>query len=60
MGSMRSDSAKSLGLSWSITSSGSPIQNTRCQSGYVYHYAFAMLLGIAVMTTWYVVIMARG
>ncbi len=30
------------------------------QSGYVYHYAFAMLLGIAVMTTWYVVIMARG
>jgi len=30
------------------------------QSGYVYHYAFAMLLGIAVMTTWYVVMMAKG
>ncbi|HKJ73850.1 MAG TPA: proton-conducting transporter membrane subunit, partial [Alphaproteobacteria bacterium] len=30
------------------------------QTGYLYHYAFAMLLGIAVMTTWYIVIMAKG
>jgi NADH-quinone oxidoreductase subunit L len=25
----------------------------RLQSGYVYHYAFAMLLGVAVIATWY-------
>ncbi len=26
----------------------------RLQSGYIYHYAFAMLLGLAAVTTWYV------
>ena len=25
----------------------------RLQTGYVYHYAFAMLLGAAALTTWY-------
>jgi NADH-quinone oxidoreductase subunit L len=25
----------------------------RLQSGYVYHYAFAMLLGVAALITWY-------
>jgi NADH-quinone oxidoreductase subunit L len=25
----------------------------RLQTGYVYHYAFAMLLGVAALTTWY-------
>jgi NADH-quinone oxidoreductase subunit L len=27
----------------------------RLQTGYVYHYAFAMLIGVAVIITWYVV-----
>ena len=26
----------------------------RLQSGYVYHYAFAMLIGVVVLITWYV------
>ena len=30
------------------------------QTGYLYHYAFAMLLGIAAITTWYVMTLARG
>jgi len=25
----------------------------RLQSGYVYHYAFAMLIGVAALITWY-------
>jgi NADH-quinone oxidoreductase subunit L len=25
----------------------------RLQTGYVYHYAFAMLIGVAAMVTWY-------
>ena len=25
------------------------------QSGYLYHYAFAMLIGVVVITTWYLV-----
>jgi NADH-quinone oxidoreductase subunit L len=25
----------------------------RLQTGYVYHYAFAMLLGVAIFATWY-------
>ena len=25
----------------------------RLQSGYIYHYAFAMLIGVAIFTTWY-------
>jgi NADH-quinone oxidoreductase subunit L len=28
-------------------------QATRLQSGYVYHYAFAMLIGVVVLITWY-------
>ena len=28
---------------------------TRIQSGYVYHYAFAMMLGVAALITWYLV-----
>ena len=27
----------------------------RLQTGYVYHYAFAMLLGVAAFITWYLV-----
>jgi NADH-quinone oxidoreductase subunit L len=27
----------------------------RLQTGYVYHYAFAMLIGVAVIITWYLV-----
>ncbi|HTZ67260.1 MAG TPA: NADH-quinone oxidoreductase subunit L [Roseiarcus sp.] len=27
--------------------------SVRLQTGYVYHYAFAMLLGVAALTTWY-------
>jgi NADH-quinone oxidoreductase subunit L len=27
----------------------------KLQSGYVYHYAFAMLIGVAALTTWYLV-----
>ena len=28
---------------------------SRLQSGYIYHYAFAMLIGLAVLVTWYMV-----
>lgn len=28
---------------------------TRLQSGYLYHYAFAMLIGVALLLTWYMV-----
>ena len=28
---------------------------SRLQSGYVYHYAFAMLVGVAILVTWYMV-----
>ena len=28
-------------------------QATRLQSGYVYHYAFAMLIGVVILVTWY-------
>lgn len=28
---------------------------SRMQSGYLYHYAFAMILGVAVFVTWYIV-----
>ncbi|HET6159185.1 MAG TPA: NADH-quinone oxidoreductase subunit L [Dongiaceae bacterium] len=28
-------------------------QATRLQSGYVYHYAFAMLIGVVLLVTWY-------
>jgi NADH-quinone oxidoreductase subunit L len=27
----------------------------RLQTGYIYHYAFAMLVGLAIVTTWYIV-----
>ena len=30
----------------------------RAQSGYLYHYAFAMLIGVALLVTWY--ILSRG
>jgi NADH-quinone oxidoreductase subunit L len=30
------------------------------QTGYLYHYAFAMLLGVAAITTWYMMTLARG
>jgi NADH-quinone oxidoreductase subunit L len=30
-------------------------QAVRLQTGYVYHYAFAMLIGVTVLATWYVV-----
>jgi NADH-quinone oxidoreductase subunit L len=28
-------------------------QATKLQSGYVYHYAFAMLIGVVILITWY-------
>jgi NADH-quinone oxidoreductase subunit L len=28
-------------------------QTTRLQTGYLYHYAFAMLIGVAALVTWY-------
>jgi NADH-quinone oxidoreductase subunit L len=31
----------------------------RVQTGYVYHYAFAMLIGVAALATWYLVVGAR-
>ena len=30
-------------------------QAVKLQTGYVYHYAFAMLIGVSVLITWYVV-----
>jgi NADH-quinone oxidoreductase subunit L len=30
---------------------------TRLQTGYLYHYAFAMLIGVAVLVTWYLFVM---
>ena len=30
------------------------------QTGYLYHYAFAMLIGVAAIMTWYVMTLARG
>jgi NADH-quinone oxidoreductase subunit L len=27
----------------------------RLQSGYVYHYAFAMLIGVVILITWYLI-----
>jgi NADH-quinone oxidoreductase subunit L len=29
-------------------------QSVRLQSGYVYHYAFAMLVGVVLITTWFI------
>ena len=29
-------------------------QASRLQTGYLYHYAFAMLIGVAALVTWYV------
>jgi NADH-quinone oxidoreductase subunit L len=31
----------------------------RLQTGYVYHYAFAMLIGVATLVTWYLYVIAR-
>ena len=36
-------------------SSTSPIACVRLQSGYLYHYAFAMLIGVAALITYYLV-----
>jgi NADH-quinone oxidoreductase subunit L len=33
---------------------------SRLQSGYVYHYAFAMLIGVAALVSWYVYIRVGG
>ena len=33
--------------------STSPSGVVRLQSGYLYHYAFAMLIGVAALVTWY-------
>ncbi len=35
----------------SSTARGSPM---RLQTGYIYHYAFAMLIGVAAVVTWFV------
>jgi NADH-quinone oxidoreductase subunit L len=31
----------------------------RFQSGYVYHYAFVMLIGVVLFVTWYLFVQAR-
>jgi NADH-quinone oxidoreductase subunit L len=31
----------------------------RLQTGYVYHYAFVMLIGVAAILSWYLVVGAR-
>jgi hypothetical protein len=30
----------------------SPTASSSCRRGYLYHYAFAMLIGIAALVTW--------
>jgi NADH-quinone oxidoreductase subunit L len=32
-------------------------QAVRLQSGYLYHYAFAMLIGVAALVTWYLFVL---
>ncbi len=32
----------------------SPSAPARCNPGYVYHYAFVMLIGIVAMVSWYI------
>jgi len=32
----------------------------RLQTGYVYHYAFVMLVGVAALVTWYMMTGAAG
>jgi NADH-quinone oxidoreductase subunit L len=32
---------------------------SRLQTGYVYHYAFAMLIGVVLLVTWYLLVRAR-
>ena len=39
------------GLSWFIKRSSGML--TKLQSGYVYHYAFAMMIGVVVLLSWY-------
>ena len=34
-------------------SSTSPAASSKLQTGYLYHYAFAMLIGVAALVTWY-------
>jgi len=31
----------------------------RLQTGYVYHYAFAMLIGVVLLISWYLVVQAH-
>ncbi len=33
-------------------SSMSPTASSKLQTGYLYHYAFAMLIGVAALVTW--------
>jgi len=32
-------------------------QAVRLQTGYLYHYAFAMLIGVAALITWYMLVL---
>ena len=32
----------------------------RLQTGYLYHYAFAMLIGVAALVTWYLFVLEVG
>jgi NADH-quinone oxidoreductase subunit L len=32
---------------------------SRVQTGYVYHYAFAMLIGVVALLSWYLFVMGR-
>jgi NADH-quinone oxidoreductase subunit L len=34
-------------------------RTSRLQSGYVYHYAFAMLIGVVLLVSWYLLVRAR-
>jgi len=37
----------------STTSAASPSSRPALQTGYMYHYAFAMLIGVAAFITWF-------
>ena len=38
----------------SAVAMGAAKRVARLQSGYLYHYAFAMLIGVVVLITWYI------
>ena len=47
---MRFEKWQALGNDYAIVETRGVV---RLQTGYVYHYAFAMLIGVAALMTWY-------